>query len=399
MTKFTEHISTGKDNESFVGLVIENDNIDFYYPESYRYERNNKKKIIAVLKTIELAKKNYDKNVGINNQDKNNIFPINSYLWIINDYFQNGYYVNREKVYKINQKGKINWKKTLETEPLISNGKIIYKDVVVEKKDVVDNIMVDIHKYCLKKSLDNMSWYFDIPSSFININEKIDNSVIKYYRSVVLKELSHTFDDYKRIRLSNFNNVLLESESHNNKKMIYGVDNYYYVFEQLVNEVFGNEDPSEFYPKGCWHLLNQSTFDSSSLRPDTIHTKDNSIYIIDSKYYRFGTTKDNSDLPETSSIQKQIAYGDFTINNKPMYSNVFNIFLLPFDKNKWNEKDDIHYIGYATSNTNNQSGSHEKIYTFLVDLTYLIEKFNYNYHNSIIENMVNKIEDLINNNE
>lgn len=135
---------------------------------------------------------------------------------------------------------------------------------------------------------------------------------------------------------------------------------------------------------------NDIPINSSSLQSDTILVKDNNIFIIDSKYYKFGFTGKDNDLPETSSIQKQIAYGSFieySINDKS--KNIYNAFVIPLNKNdnpihKCSEN--ILYIGYADSLTHGNGYSHEKIYAYLVDMRFIIETWNiYNHQEDIKE--------------
>lgn len=154
------HSVTGKLDDSFIGLKIKNNIIDFYYPESYQrtdYKSNFKefrKDVLAILGTIKIAKTLSLNKTKIESSLSNDNFAILSYLWIIKDYLNNGLYVNREKEFKTNQRGKINWKRTMKNQPIISGNNLIYKDIVVETRNSFDNIIVDIHKYCVKKSID-----------------------------------------------------------------------------------------------------------------------------------------------------------------------------------------------------------------------------------------------------
>ena len=77
----------------------------------------------------------------------------------------------------------------------------------------------------------------------------------------------------------------------------------------MVNSLFGESDKEKFYPKVYWKLNNSDktfTFANqekrNSLRPDTImitnRGKDNQkVFVLDSKYYRYGETKNPNYLP------------------------------------------------------------------------------------------------------
>ena len=108
------------------------------------------------------------------------------------------------------------------------------------------------------------------------------------------------------------------------KDFIYGTNNFHHVWEQLVDFVYGEKDKEKFYPKVYWRLNGSSKafeFDSekrSSLRPDTIMitnrgNQNQKIFVLDSKYYRYGATKNPNHLPDSSSVVKQLAYAEYIV--------------------------------------------------------------------------------------
>ena len=397
------HPSSGDDNDSFVGVKIKDNNVYFYYPQTYSFNENKKdirNDILSVLRTVSLAKtKSKEKNNYFQEKANNYEYAIDSCLWIVNDYLNNGIYVNREKNYKKNQRGKINWKKTIQNyNPIISNENIVYKDVIVEVKSNIANILVEIHRYCIKKSIDYIGWLFNINSSLIQSKE-VNEIVKKQYILTLKKEISFTFDDKKRELFQHCINVIDGLDDKEEKKeFAYGVDNYYYVFEKMIDSIFCSKNTHQKFDfKANWVLKKNNNFpiNSSSLRPDTIFEKENNIFVIDSKYYKFGFTGREDDLPETSSIQKQIAYGSFIRHNiKDKSKNIYNAFMIPFNKND-NPLGkcirNIQYIGYADSPTQHNGDSYEKVYTYLVDMRYIIETWNKHNHQDDIDELVENI--------
>ena len=286
---FSAHAVTGKTDDSFVGFKIKGNEIHFYYPESYRFNSESvtaRNDIVDLLKTMSIAKTKSKLLSQANNiVGEHGEFALLSYLWVINDYLSNGFYINREKIYKTNQSGKIDWKRTLQSQPIVSKGNIIYPNITVELKNSVDNIMVDIHKHCIKKSIDFIGWLFNLSSDFIE-DKPYNETIKKLYVSTLRKELDNTFDDEKRLRLKHLLNILLGLESKNNNEFVYGVDSYYYVFERMIDSIFGNiKDLRDFNPKAKWQLVrnNYKETNSSDLRPDTIIIKNNNVFVIDSK--------------------------------------------------------------------------------------------------------------------
>ena len=400
------HKVTNKLDDSFVGIKIRNDRIDFYYPETYNFDdssiENSRKDVLAILQSISIAKTHSDSKIKIESSFSNNeAIPLLSYLWIIRDYLINGFYVNREKVFKKNQKGKMDWKRTINGQPIISKGNVIYKDIVVSIKNDLDDLIVEIHKCCVKKSIDVLGWLFRIKSSSFIKTRKFCKELKNLYIDALNKELNSTFEDVKKERLKHMLAIVEGlSEDENAKELVYGVDSYAYVFERMINSIFGNREASKFNPSADWYLKNKDYLPtpSSDLRPDTILIKDNIAYVLDSKFYRYGYTANKDDLPETTSIQKQITYGDFIKNNKmgDEIQKIRNAFILPY--NKYNNKlgliNTIEYIGYSKTDYRKGVEGHEIIHAFLIDLKYVIETWNKKNHGDDVLNLVQQIEEI-----
>lgn len=387
INNFYKYPVTGKQDDSFIGIKIKNNKIDFYYPETYNISDDIKelrKDIIAILRTIKIAKTFSSNKTKIESTSTNNgEFAITSYLWVINDYLNNGIYINREKVLKTNHNGKINWKRTLNTQPIISNGNVIYNELIVEVNSEVENIMVEIYKLVLKNSIDFIGWLYNLNSKFlgkINFNDKLK----KQYIYILKSELEKTFDDYKKIRLKNMLHVLQGlNDKNNNNEITYGVDTYYYIFEKMIDSIFSSkEDQSEYNPKATWHLVRNDfkSEDSSSLYPDTIFIdkEKNNAYVIDAKYYRFGFTGLVTDLPKTRSIHKQITYGEFINKKFGDLNSVRNAFILPYNSynNSFETNEILYFFGFSKSEWKDGKEDFEKVYSFLMDTKYIINCWN-----------------------
>ena len=404
---FHPHIVTGEIDNSFVGLKIVGNDIHFYYPEAYHFEFTDENTdlrhdILDLLKTISIAKTHSKDSCSVYNIHNNyNNFALYSYLWIIRDWLYNGFYINREKKYKFNQNGKINWKKTLNQQPIVSNGNIVFNNIVVEVKDTVDGVMLDIHKYCVKKSLEYIGWLFNINSKVIG-TVSFNENIKKQYTRALKVELDRTFDDVKKLRLNQMMNIIVGLDTSNDSEnFIYGVDSYHYIFERMIDSVFGTvKDLKLFNPKASWRLVKNGykEKEASSLRPDTILIKDDVAYILDAKFYRFGVTGDERHLPETAAIQKQITYGDYLkkINSSKKDDNVkkiFNAFIIPYDSKKNNFGFDkiLEYIGYAKTEWKDNKNEHNYVYSFLIDLKHVVHTWNSINHTDDIDILIKEI--------
>ena len=109
----------------------------------------------------------------------------------------------------------------------------------------------------------------------------LDAGEEKLYVATLKSELNHTFDDDKRMRLKHCLNVVVGLDSSNNSnEFVYGVDSYHYVFERMIDSIFGTvKNMRDFNPSAKWLLVknNYSEIDSSDLRPDTILIRDSDV--------------------------------------------------------------------------------------------------------------------------
>lgn len=407
MNKDINIIYVEKAND-FIGFNIDKNGVTVYAPQSFRKEDKYKSDLIALLKSISLAKtKEIEKNKK--GPDKsNNIWPVESYLWIVRDYLENGFYYNREKTYSNSNSGKIDWKKTLKQVPIFSNGNIIYDKLVTSKMAASNDLVAEIYKLCLKHSVSKIGWLYNFDfnieaQQFVSISEMV---------SIIKKEIDNTFDDVKRMRFNHMLKIINSSEGSRVDSNIftYGIENYYYVFETMIDMLFdGLEEKKKkkYNPNGYWQLNNQEETKASSLRPDTILKREGKTYIIDSKMYQFGATHKIEDLPETQSLQKQITYGDY-VSKIDNTSEIRNAFILPYDKRKeFNDNvsiikyhdGDLAYIGEAHVDWRKEESKtdYDRIYAYLIDFNYLLRNYKRADYD-LIKKLCDSIEDKIESN-
>ena len=417
--------STNEENNAFVGVRIRNDSIEFHYPESYDLAGVDniltikdivafRRDMIDILHTISLAKTRssaFQKTENGVSYVKN--FTFMSYLWVIRDFLSNGIYRNNEKIYKLNAKGKINWKKTLNTQPIISNGNVIYNKLVAEVNNAYDDIIADAHRLCIYDSIRRAGWLFGMNEKAFYIPSPTE-SLIKKYIIAIKGEIKQTFDDNKKIRLNHMLKVLSGvDDSKQVSEIVYGVDKYHYIYERMVDSMFGNvTDIKQYNPNASWFIMREeSEFEekeASALRPDIIRIdpyprtylvddKTKTAYVLDAKYYRYGTTGKMEDLPETTSIQKQITYAEHIEENirkkgKENITTIHNAFILPYNKNDniLGRNENLEYVGYSRANW--QSDSDENvIHAFLIDTKHLIASWSQGNCKEDIDKLIDDI--------
>ena len=403
--------ASGQIDNQFIGIKINQNIIEFHYPETYELKTDDDKilrqELVSILRTVSLAKTTSIDKSSYNTSYKDHyVFPIKSFLWIINDYLTYGRYENIEKKYEIGIKGKINWKKTMHSNPIISDGNIIYTEIVSERKNHIDNLLTEIYFFCVKKAIDSIGWLYNIKfDSDGKDYSKLFNE--KKYINAINDELYHSFDDNKKIRLNNMKNIILglDEKMIDSRELVFGVDSYDYVFEKMIDSMFSRlngENKKVFNPNANWDLvLLPEPIESTNLRPDTILIKDGDVYILDAKYYRYGTTFRNKDLPETTSIQKQITYGEYVKQaQQGKYNNVYSAFIMPYNRKSNINHDKLHenmeFIGIATAKwfDKDDKEKNRKIAGILIDTKFLIDNWARN-NDSTVNDLITIIHEKV----
>ncbi len=104
------------------------------------------------------------------------------------------------------------------------------------------------------------------------------------------------------------------------------------------------------------------------------------VYVLDAKYYKYGVTGKTWDLPESTSINKQITYGEYIANEDKFKKKhgenmkVYNAFLMPFDslKSKYPNNANMLKVGQAVSNWKDNTEEYHKIQGVLLDVKTLM---------------------------
>lgn len=414
--KFSDKVifKNGYEEDNFVGLKYKKDQINVFLPVGYNKqvfstddELSSEQKIdlLLLLKTVTLVKSlNNEKTDFGDNIGNNDEVPYNSFIWIISDYFNNGLYQEIDKKYSQKGHGKINWKKTLNSEHYFEDDSVTFINPYYESSIQRSTLITELNNYCLHISFKYIGFLFGkvfLPEC--NINEESIKDNIQYYMDVINKELSKSFNDRKKTLLTNMKRILMMNfDDSFEVQPTYGTRRYEYAWEKMVNDTLGSKiDISKFFPNAYWNIQGKVEEDKSKLRPDSILLNSNKVYILDAKYYKYGITGNISDLPHTDSIQKQITYGDHISNNPQTYgvekNNIYNAFILPFNKDEKPFKcdDNIKYMGYANSawRDKKENYNYEKILLLLIDTKYMIDCF-YQREIADLKKLIELIEKL-----
>lgn len=398
-------VNTNRDTDKFVGIKCKNGDVSINFPLGFDINEDNtelRRDIFLLINTLATnTKRKESEIIGQIHKYEETEFPIQAYMFIISDYYARGYYKEREVLYAVSKKGKINWNRTIKTQkPYIQENQAYYLDFVTKKNTInEDELITLVHKYCVYDSFEKIGWLFtkDMPAKpKIKFNRKLFISVIK-------DKLSCTFNDRNKVL---FNNMLAIINHRGNADASinykYGTYRFEYVWEKMIDKVFGIENKVDYFPKTTW-IINNKSYNNASLEPDTIMLLNNNIYVLDAKYYKYGVTGNPSDLPESTSINKQITYGEYIAKGEKFRikngenMRVYNAFLMPFNSlnGKLPDQNDLFHIGEATSDWKTNDKDYERIQGILVDIKFLM-KINVRQEENVIQKLAEVIDKAIN---
>ena len=374
-------VNTNIENDVFVGIQKKDDYYEVDFPLGYHLSTDEKELRKDILSLMNVLARYTDKREselygGLRNDDSTGI-PIQAYLYLIKDYFERGYYKERETFYKVAKKGKINWGRTIKTQkPVMQENEAFYLDFVVKKNTInEDELITLVHKFCVYESFEKFGWLF---TSFVPVKPKT-GLTIKMMISVVNNKLQNTFKDQNKQLFKNMLAVLRQLDDDSQTDCKDGTYRFEYVWEKMIDRVFGISEKVDYFPKTSWNLLENKTYDNAFLEPDSIMLYGDKVFVLDAKYYKYGWSGAAGHLPESTSINKQITYGEY-IAEAPRFvkggqhPTVYNAFLMPYDSKgkKFPTGKPIHYIGTATSDWKSGEQKYENVLGILMDVKYLM---------------------------
>ena len=383
------YVNKNDDGDHFVGIKADSDNAMVYFPIGYQLpetEQDLRKDIIHLISVLAeftdrnerlLAMQKFETPQSVD-------FPINSYMEIINYFMeQNGYYTEKEPQYRSGDRGKIDWPKTLHRKkPLIqSNGTPAYTEYIVRVSSPNDkNMITQIHKFCVYESFLRLGWLF---TPYLPEKPTIPRND-KMFLILLREKLAKTFNDKdKRLFSSMIAMIEYLDEKTTDKLFYFGTYRFEYVWEKIIDRIFGEKNKIDYFPKTRWSLHTGKKRLNAALEPDTIMLYDDKIYVLDAKYYKYGLTGYPGDLPGSSSINKQITYGEYIYTQrrfKEKYGEdvpVYSAFIMPYNANAnpFGLNEIYMNIGEATADWKTIGHKYEHVQGIVVDIRYLMHHY------------------------
>ncbi|MBM7453831.1 hypothetical protein JN09_001164 [Acholeplasma morum] len=400
------HVNSNEDGDRFVGVKADSDNVVIYFPMGYELPtsedelKRDIKNLFNVLATFT------DKTDRILHMDRFTAphsveFPIQAYLNVINYYLDhNGnYYTETESTYKVDKRGKTDWSRTIKTQtPMIQGKSLLYFNQVVRVSSQNSNRLITrIHKYCVYESFEKIGWLyttnkpeqpdivFDKTKFIATLNDKLSNT---------------NNDNDKKLFRSMIAMIEFMDDKTIDKQFYFGTDRFETVWEKLIDKYFGEPNKHDYFPHAKWteKYGPAKGRPTSALEPDTIMIYRDKYYVLDAKYYRYGILPrlGINALPQSSDINKQITYGQYVKNNKaPVGLEVFNAFIMPFNKSN-NDFKITGWYGNVAEAIGDWISTHqvyERIQGIVVDTRYLLKNYdgNHDYDKELLSIEIEKV--------
>ena len=361
--------SEEKKDKSFVGIKIEDDKPKIYFPMGYRSAKPSEDvckqdfyRLIAVLSDKTLQSYFTGEDLEKSQLD----FPFYAYLSVLQYYIDFGYYVESETIYKKGFSGKISWPRAIRRiKPQVVENEdgrhqVVYLNLITRKTSYrEDNLITLVHKFCVKEAARLIGPLYGVSEDEVEDSELLFD--YELFAEVIQDKIAETFKDrhlelframLKMVRyLGDRENYGEDGEK---PEFLFGVDKFAPIWEAMVDRIFGKLpqglNKGDFNPHLMWNgadidveseeekVLNDPK--RSTLRPDTIMVNGDNLFVLDSKYYKFGMTGERCHLPGAESVCKQMAYAEYVeqlMQEKeiPAFAgktsrNIFNAFIMPY---------------------------------------------------------------------
>src|SRR5699024_3259018 len=282
---------------------------------------NHFKDIIATLFKLQESSKSDD---FINEGELVDNSNLNMIQELINDFNENGIYlfINTDKTKYLSE---INWNKTIgHNNPYIIDNIPIYLDIeYFNTRSYQNNLVSEIHVLVLKECLETLRQIGFVPKV---VTEEIPNlkflsleeiGGIDFILNLLKRELHFVFESKKVRTLELLYQYLIREKNSSSKDIIYGVKNYWKVWEEL-NKYYFKDNSShlieKYIKKPYWVKNDSAIYNTDRSLEQEIILEDSQVdkikYIVmDAKYYKFKLiNKKIYKQPGISDIIKQQFY-------------------------------------------------------------------------------------------
>lgn len=289
----------GKSSEwyqfNITGLIVIDDYIIAALPKTYRCEDDN-----TVLEDIKLLYKTLlkcENKIQLDSEGEiseevviQSGCRMTTVDFLINDFLENGLYYNEFKEESTLRSSKVLWGKTIKQKnPLISEGSLLYHDVVYERnfKDF-DSDVILYHTICMRIIIERFGWLYDLsvdqfPELYVDTS--YNNEVVE----VALERELRTVNNVRKIDvLKAIIDILIgfDQDSNFRDNSFMYTRSFHTIWESVCGFIFKNDYKrlKDIVPKTEWDFVDGTSKKVTQI-PDMMLIKESVLYIVDAKYY------------------------------------------------------------------------------------------------------------------
>lgn len=399
--------------DDFVGIKSElvNDEykITVNFPIGYsisKEEKNVRKEIFDLFSILQSYNSRQSEVAQMSSEQvlKTIRFPVQAYLRVMRHYLHYGFYKDTEENYQLGLCGPVSMSRTISrVQPIVQKSGFVFPNLIVRKNNDTDKeIITEINRYCVYESYLKIGWLYN---QKLPPQPNIKNPNLKAYAIVLKQRLVNTNkDSIKQLFQSMLAIIEFRNSADNPNEFYFGTNKFAYVWEKLIDATYGIENKRDYFPKTNWKLRfpESKTINNPVIEPDTIMLYDDKIFVLDAKYYKYGITKNDQDLPKSTDINKQISYAEYIATNDKFKKYAFNekcilnAFIMPFNKefNEFSTNDTYISIGEAVADWKQGGNDYEHIQGILIDVKTLMS-ISTRPNRKEIENLSKAIEDSL----
>ena len=365
---------------TFVGVIVVAGRVLKCYPKYLTGKEEPMEELRQVLKVLEKYNSGDQIIRMFNDSSEGSSFNLLAvFLFLLQDYYENGIYSNTEDIIESNGIGEILWDKTInETFTMLSNNRPYYMDLQTKKRVTDDfDFFTRLHECILTKVSKEMKEadlldLFDLSEIELSDEELDDLGDKDYILYRIEKELNVQFNTRKQLVLKTVYAYVANQGSLYDVDglSLFGTNSFNLVWEGICSNIMDNQlqtklgmlrlpvslDSSynsemqliDLIEKPLWTVTGMTA--QNTLIPDIISiTKINDKYqfiIFDAKYYtaQLDPGRQPSGQPGIESITKQylyqLAYQKFIEDHN--FSAVKNCFLMPAEGKEIVDKKTVH---------------------------------------------------------
>ena len=186
-------------DDGFIGIGFQNGMPHVSFPRGYTLSENDddvRKDILGLITILQRFSNQREGDNRVGRGEDQTVFPILSYQYVIKDFIAHGYYTEHEIEHRISDRGKVNWKRTIQkVQAQLDNDNTVYLNFITKRSINKANILTKIHEFCDYESFSKLGWLY-ISSAYLP-----KKPVLRFNRKMFLAALNdalkNTFNSEK----------------------------------------------------------------------------------------------------------------------------------------------------------------------------------------------------------